>query len=89
MPKSLYMVTERFKNSDPVPVYRRFRPEVPDRRESEHDCPARIACLFFRVRHPVNLEAVLIDERDNTALVRQRQRLLHAEGARSPRRYRP
>ena len=24
MPKSLYMVTERFKNSDPVPVYRRF-----------------------------------------------------------------
>ncbi len=25
MPKSLYMVTERFKNGDPVPVYRRFR----------------------------------------------------------------
>ena len=25
MPKALYMVVERFKNSDPVPVYRRFR----------------------------------------------------------------
>jgi hypothetical protein len=25
MPETLYMVIERFKNGDPVPVYRRFR----------------------------------------------------------------
>jgi uncharacterized protein DUF3303 len=25
MPKTLYMVVERFKDGDPVPVYRRFR----------------------------------------------------------------
>lgn len=70
MPKSLYMVVERFKNGDAIPVYRRFRecgrmaPEGLTYVSSWVD--DRLSCCFqvMETHDPALLEAWMAEWRD-------------------------
>jgi hypothetical protein len=53
------------------------------RATSKHQRPSRVLGLLFRVGYAIHFQALLVDQRDHAALVRQRKGLLDGQDARA------